>query len=268
MSEAALQVVFPPGIEAPSVTFPGSTQQPYIIRGKDGQSFFVVDDPSDLTTIGRDGDHALIRATGNEYLRTAGVWAATGNNFWDGFLDQRLGRLTLTQAELDTLATAAVLVPQTFYDVQEAGYIALSLTTSTYRRFYAIHVGPTPPDDTGAIWFQTPSNGPQPFNLTAGNLSVLTGYNPSFSIGSITVEPIAGHTLSLFYSRSDDHTTTIQFTGDVTAIVAGHPLKVNGVTVTPTTPWTYDGSPGIDATAAGFNTELFPTTGVYQITWG
>jgi hypothetical protein len=106
-----------------------------------------------------------------------------------------------------------------------------------------------------------------PFTLTAGSLSVVTGYHPGFGVGSISREPIAASTLSLFYSRSDDGTTTIQFTGDQTALLAGHHPIIGGVPMVLDTDWFYDGTPGIDATAAGSNTPYFTTEGDYAITW-
>lgn len=121
-------------------------------------------------------------------------------------------------------------------------------------------------------YLQTLPHAPAPapatlFTLTAGQLSVITGYNPSFSVGAISAEPIAGHTLSLFYSRSDDHTTTIQFTGDVTAYFADKIIKINGVEMPVDTAWSYDGTPGIDASVAGWNSELFTDAIDYTISW-
>ncbi|RWK61779.1 MAG: hypothetical protein EOR85_13090 [Mesorhizobium sp.] len=53
-----------------------------VVSGPAGQSFLVVQSAAALVAdFGRDGDRAIIRATGDEWLKTAGVWAATGENF-------------------------------------------------------------------------------------------------------------------------------------------------------------------------------------------
>lgn len=113
----------------------------------------------------------------------------------------------------------------------------------------------------------TPSSDTVTFTLTAGQISVVTGYNPGFGVGAISAEPIDDHTLSLFYSRSDDHTTVIQFEGDVTAYFADKTIKINGVPMPVDTAWSYDGTPGFDASAAGWNSELFTDAIDYSISW-
>ncbi|TIQ18883.1 MAG: hypothetical protein E5X51_23460 [Mesorhizobium sp.] len=60
-----------------------------VVSGPAGQSFLVVEDAAVLVAdFGRDGDRALIRDTGAEWLKTASVWAATGANFWGTLLEQ------------------------------------------------------------------------------------------------------------------------------------------------------------------------------------
>ncbi|RWL21989.1 MAG: hypothetical protein EOR57_06025 [Mesorhizobium sp.] len=60
-----------------------------VVPGPAGQSFLPVDDASALTAdFGRNGDRAIIRSNGDEWLKTADVWAATGENFWGTLLDQ------------------------------------------------------------------------------------------------------------------------------------------------------------------------------------
>ncbi|MCF6112301.1 hypothetical protein [Mesorhizobium muleiense] len=72
-----------------------------VVSGPAGQSFLVVQSAADLVAdFGRDGDRAIIRATGDEWLKTAGVWAATGANFWGTLLEQGA-------AQVDAAADAA-----------------------------------------------------------------------------------------------------------------------------------------------------------------
>ncbi|RWB96504.1 MAG: SGNH/GDSL hydrolase family protein [Mesorhizobium sp.] len=60
-----------------------------VVSGPAGQSFLVVQSAADLVAdFGRDGDRAVIRTNGDEWLKTAGVWAATGANFWGTLLAQ------------------------------------------------------------------------------------------------------------------------------------------------------------------------------------
>ncbi|TIL54403.1 SGNH/GDSL hydrolase family protein [Mesorhizobium sp.] len=69
-----------------------------VVSGPAGQSFRPVDDAAELTAdFGRDGDRAIIRANGDEWLKTAGVWAATGENFWGTLLAQAAEQVDLAR---------------------------------------------------------------------------------------------------------------------------------------------------------------------------
>lgn len=62
---------------------------PVVVPGPHGKSFHVVDSAAELTAgFGRDGDTAIIRTTGAEWLKTDGEWAATGASFWGTLLQQ------------------------------------------------------------------------------------------------------------------------------------------------------------------------------------
>ncbi|MER9870831.1 hypothetical protein NKJ35_27260 [Mesorhizobium sp. M0136] len=88
-----------------------------IVPGPAGQSFLPVDDASELTAdFGRDRDRAIVRANGDEWLKTAGVWAATGENFWGTLLAQ--GATQVDQARL--AAEQAQTIADAFGDL-EAG---------------------------------------------------------------------------------------------------------------------------------------------------
>ncbi|MER8506719.1 hypothetical protein NKH91_17815 [Mesorhizobium sp. M0894] len=88
-----------------------------VVSGPAGQSFRPVDDAAELTAdFGRDGDRAIIRANGDEWLKTAGVWAATGENFWGTLLAQ--GAAQVQQAAAS--ATQAQSIADEFGDL-EAG---------------------------------------------------------------------------------------------------------------------------------------------------
>jgi hypothetical protein len=111
----------------------------------------------------------------------------------------------------------------------------------------------------------SPGPGPEPrsFNLTAVNFSdALTGYQPSFSIGSISREPLDSGTLELFYSRPDTDKTDIEFVGLVAALMAGKVPVIDGVPVVLTTDWTE----GDGKTAAQADGQLI-TEAVHAITW-
>ncbi|MER8786893.1 hypothetical protein NKH71_03330 [Mesorhizobium sp. M0983] len=69
-----------------------------VVPGPAGQSLFVVQDAADLAAdFGRDDDRAIIRATGAEWLKTAGAWAATGANFWGTLLPQAAAMVELAR---------------------------------------------------------------------------------------------------------------------------------------------------------------------------
>lgn len=150
-------------------------------------------------------------------------------------------------------------------DMNVSGYrLGRTLKSSQVdRRDYVTYLqsGKRPPAD------EAPSGDIVTFTLTAGQLSVLTGYNPAFAIGGISAEPLPDNTLSLFYSRSDDHTTTIQFDGDVTAYFADKVIKIDGVPMPVDVAWVYDPTPGAEASAAQWASELFTSATDYVISW-
>ncbi|RWO57317.1 SGNH/GDSL hydrolase family protein [Mesorhizobium sp.] len=69
-----------------------------VISGPAGQSLLVVQSAADLVAdFGREGDRAVIRTTGDEWLKTAGVWAATSANFWGTLLQQGSDKVDLAR---------------------------------------------------------------------------------------------------------------------------------------------------------------------------
>ncbi|MER8403551.1 SGNH/GDSL hydrolase family protein [Mesorhizobium sp. M1307] len=86
-----------------------------VVSGPAGQSFLPVDDAAQLTAdFGRDGDRAIIRSNGDEWLKTAGAWAATGENFWGTLLEQ--GAAQVQQAA--TSAAQAETIAEQFGDLE------------------------------------------------------------------------------------------------------------------------------------------------------
>ncbi|MER8591434.1 hypothetical protein NKH33_07505 [Mesorhizobium sp. M1182] len=86
-----------------------------VVSGPAGQSFRPVDDAAELTAdFGRDDDRAIIRSNGDEWLKTAGVWAATGENFWGTLLAQ--GAAQVQQAAAS--ATQAEAIAEQFGDLE------------------------------------------------------------------------------------------------------------------------------------------------------
>jgi hypothetical protein len=102
----------------------------------------------------------------------------------------------------------------------------------------------------------------------ADGFGILVGFQPDFAVGSIDHEPFVSNACALAYSRLDEVSSTINFHGDITGLISGLTMKVNGVTTIPDTPWVYDGTPGIDLSAAGWTSRIMPTVGDYLITWG
>lgn len=79
-----------------------------VVSGPAGQSFRPVDDAAELTAdFGRDGDRAIIRANGDEWLKTAGVWAATGENFWGTLLEQGAAQVDQARQAAEQAQTIA-----------------------------------------------------------------------------------------------------------------------------------------------------------------
>jgi hypothetical protein len=118
-------------------------------------------------------------------------------------------------------------------------------------------------NSSGPAGSPTPAPEPRSFSLTAVNFSdALTGYQPSFEIGSISREPLDSGTLELFYSRPDTDKTDIEFVGLVATLMAGKVPVIDGVPVVLTTDWTE----GDGKTAAQADGQLI-TEGVHAITW-
>lgn len=61
----------------------------------------------------------------------------------------------ITAAALAAIAGGALLPDGTIYNVTDGGFLAVPRSASTFRRFYAIEIGPTAPDDPHAIWLET-----------------------------------------------------------------------------------------------------------------
>ncbi|MER9183605.1 hypothetical protein [Mesorhizobium sp. M0767] len=79
-----------------------------VVSGPAGQSFLPVDDAAELVTdFGRDGDRAIIRSNGDEWLKTAGAWAATGENFWGTLLAQGAAQVDQARQAAEQAQTIA-----------------------------------------------------------------------------------------------------------------------------------------------------------------
>ncbi|MER8503875.1 hypothetical protein [Mesorhizobium sp. M1142] len=79
-----------------------------VVSGPAGQSFLPVDDAAELVAdFGRDGDRAIIRANGDEWLKTAGAWAATGENFWGTLLAQGAAQVDQARQAAEQAQTIA-----------------------------------------------------------------------------------------------------------------------------------------------------------------
>ncbi|BCH20168.1 SGNH/GDSL hydrolase family protein [Mesorhizobium sp. L-2-11] len=69
-----------------------------VVSGPAGKSLHVVQDAAELVAdFGREGDRAIIRATGAEWRKASGVWAATGANFWGTLLQQSADKVELAR---------------------------------------------------------------------------------------------------------------------------------------------------------------------------
>lgn len=74
----------------------------------------------------------------------------------DGNLkDQRTKVVPITRNELSQLAITNSLRTGDLWYVSDEGRLAIPNSESTFQVFFAAHVGPTPPDDTTVIWFDT-----------------------------------------------------------------------------------------------------------------
>ena len=105
---------------------------------------------------------------------------------------------------------------------------------------------------------------PHSFQLTAANVSdVLIGYNPAFSGGSISREPLDSVALEIFYMRTDNSKIEVQFDGLVLSIVAGKVPVINGTPVNVTTDWTE----GMGKTALEGDGFTLVDGVTYNITW-
>ncbi|RWB94621.1 MAG: hypothetical protein EOQ56_30785 [Mesorhizobium sp.] len=79
-----------------------------IVSGPAGQSLLVVQSAADLVAdFGREGDRAVIRTTGDEWLKTEGVWAATGANFWGTLLEQGAAQVDAATEQAGVAAAGA-----------------------------------------------------------------------------------------------------------------------------------------------------------------
>ncbi|TIO12487.1 MAG: hypothetical protein E5X86_33055 [Mesorhizobium sp.] len=94
-----------------------------VVSGPPGQSLLVAQATADLIAdVGRDGDRAVIRDTGAEWLKTAGAWAATGANFWGTLLEQASAAVSaaagsaMTSTENAELTAADVIAAEAARD--------------------------------------------------------------------------------------------------------------------------------------------------------
>lgn len=111
---------------------------------------------------------------------------------------------------------------------------------------------------TGASGTPLPSS--YSFTMTAGDYAtVIQGYNIDDSsglpvMGSIDAEPIPGHVLGVLYTSSSQQ-GMIVFVGDVTALVSGKTVWVDGVEYPfDSSGWQSTGGDGGSITAAPWNT--------------
>lgn len=62
--------------------------------------------------------------------------------------------VTLTLAELDALAAQGRLTA-VIYKLSDTGSLAIARNSTTYDTYFGIHIGPTPPENTNLVWFNT-----------------------------------------------------------------------------------------------------------------
>lgn len=78
------------------------------------------------------------------------------------------------------------------------------------------------------------------FTMTAGNyVGFVFGYYPDIGFGSIDAEPIPGETLISCVSAPSQRRSSVAFPGDLTSLLTGLQVWIDGVPFTLTTPWTY-----------------------------
>lgn len=70
---------------------------------------------------------------------------------------ERTRVIPTTQNDLNSLANTNSLNEGELWYLTDQGRLAVPTSSSEYNQFYAFHVGPTPPDDTSVIWFDTSS---------------------------------------------------------------------------------------------------------------
>lgn len=113
---------------------------------------------------------------------------------------------------------------------------------------------PPPPIRVGSAYACT---------LTAATLVFATGYI-SGGTGSISQEPIPGQTLRQFVSSLG--TTNIKFEGDVTALVSGKDVYVDGVSyASGFSGWSYDGGDGATVGTWASGGPIFVASSVYAV---
>lgn len=113
---------------------------------------------------------------------------------------------------------------------------------------------PPPPIRVGSAYACT---------LTAATLVLATGYI-SGGTGSISQEPIPGQTLRQFVSSLG--TTNIKFEGDVTALVSGKDVYVDGVSyASGFSGWSYDGGDGATVGTWASGGPIFVASSVYAV---
>lgn len=116
-----------------------------------------------------------------------------------------------------------------------------------------------------------PETQPYSFTLTTGEAGggILIGYQADFDTGDISRQPLdagANTVLDLFYSRTDNLKTTIQFDGQQAALLLNYDTLIDGVPIVWETDWT-EVDAGEWKTAAEADGILFSFPGTYEITW-
>ncbi|RWE62976.1 MAG: hypothetical protein EOS25_10295 [Mesorhizobium sp.] len=112
-----------------------------VVSGPPGQSFLVVQDAAVLVAdFGRDGDRAIIRTTGDEWLKTGDVWAATGENF---VLAQAAVQVEAANAAASAAAADAATVEEAKNIVLASGGVpfestALGLAATTNGQLFEV----------------------------------------------------------------------------------------------------------------------------------
>lgn len=73
------------------------------------------------------------------------------------YANERTTVIPVTLATFQNLANTNSLKPGDLWYITDEGRLVVPTGESSYNQFFACHIGPTPPDDTSLIWFDTSS---------------------------------------------------------------------------------------------------------------